>query len=138
MTPPLQGGDRQFESARAHFFIMRQPSIARDLNNIKYYLGVIPQQLSIEDNLSIVFFRVSLFILPIFFIINSLSNFNIFSTFIQHFVGSFPSSKLVFSRVIVYLFFEIFEVTPTTITSSEYLLNSPLLITITGLTFLPD
>ena len=56
----------------------------------------------------------------------------------KQFVRSLPSSKLLFVKLTVYLSFKIFEVTPTTITSSEYLLNSLLLITITGLTFLPD
>src|SRR3989344_7797459 len=96
------------------------------------------QQLIISDNLDTISFKVFLFILPIFLIINSLSSFSTFSTFTQHKAVRFPSSKLLLVKLIVYLSLEMFEVTPTTITSSESLLNSLLLITMTGLTFFPD
>src|SRR3989338_3226349 len=61
-----------------------------------------------------------------------------FSHFTQQTADKFPSSRSWLANRMVCLSLEMFEVTPTTRISCECSLKEALLITITGLTFLPD
>ncbi len=78
------------------------------------------------------------FIFPIFLMIRSFSIFKRFSAFMKEVVRSFPSSRSLLVSWIVYWSLMMFEVTPTTRTSSPSSLKLLLLMITTGLTFLPD